>query len=183
MVTDTLLPCSVKIAKLIQKSSCDVVCIIDRQVPAELAEQFSEFRAFDKAFDSVVSCFKSQKLDLPIVYSPVQELTDYHDVRTYQKAAAKSLERAIKAGFKSPMLIVPTSHRFSNAELCTVLGALDQLYVPIQLREDVPAHAKQIKELSVLISKPNAEDILKEALVLESGRMVARDIGESVRES
>lgn len=91
-----LLPCSVKIAKLIQKSSCDVLCIIDRQVPPELVEQFGEFRSFDKAFDSVVSCFKSPKLDLPIVYSPVQELTDYHDVRTYQKAAAKSLERAIK---------------------------------------------------------------------------------------
>ncbi|XP_011203479.2 putative aminopeptidase W07G4.4 isoform X2 [Bactrocera dorsalis] len=177
MGIERLLPCSVKIAKLIQKSSCDVLCIIDRQVPPELVEQFGEFRSFDKAFDSVVSCFKSPKLDLPIVYSPVQELTDYHDVRTYQKAAAKSLERAIKAGFKSPLLLVPASNRFTNAELCTVLGALDQLYVPIQLREDVPEQAKRIKELSLLISTPKAEEIIKDALVLESGRMVARDIG------
>ncbi|XP_054735193.1 putative aminopeptidase W07G4.4 isoform X1 [Anastrepha obliqua] len=174
---DELLPCSVKIAKQIQKTKCDVVCIIDRQVPTELAELFNEFRTFDQAFDSVVSCFKSHKLDLPIVYSPVQELTDYHDVRTYQKAAAKSMERAIKAGFESPMLVVPTSQRFSNSELCTVLGALDQLYVPIQLREDKPAEARRIKELSVLIDTPKAESILKEALVLESGRRIARDIG------
>ncbi|XP_004534214.1 putative aminopeptidase W07G4.4 isoform X1 [Ceratitis capitata] len=177
MVVETLLPCSVKVAKLIQKSSCDVLCIIDRQVPPELVEQFGECRAFDKAFDSVVSCFKSQQLNLPVVYSPIQELSDYHDVRTYQKAAAKSLERAIKAGFKSPLLLVPASKRFANAELCTVLGALDQLYVPIQLREDVPEQAKRIAQLSLLIETPRAEDIIKEALVLESGRMVARDIG------
>ncbi|XP_011290244.1 putative aminopeptidase W07G4.4 [Musca domestica] len=174
---DKLIPCTVQVAKMIQKSGCDVLCIIDRQIPSELVEQFNEFRSFDKAFDSVVSCFKSQKLNLPVVYSPVPELSDYHDVRTYQQAAAKSLQRAIKAGFKSPLLLIPESKKFRNVELCTVLGALEELYVPIQLREDVPDKRQRIENLSVLISNPKAEEIVKEALVLESGRFVARDIG------
>lgn len=114
---------------MIQKSGCDVLCVIDRQIPRELTEQFSEFRSFDKAFDSVVSCFKSKQLDLPVVYSPVPELTDYHDVRCYQQAAAKSLQRAIKAGFKAPLLYIPENNTFKNTELCSVLGALAELYV------------------------------------------------------
>lgn len=90
------MPCTVKLAKLIQKSSCDVICIIDKQIPSELVEQFNGMRTFDKAFDTMVSCFKSEKFDLPVVYSPIPELTDYHDVRCYQQAAAKSVSRAIK---------------------------------------------------------------------------------------
>ncbi|KAM7364405.1 dipeptidase B isoform 1-T2 [Cochliomyia hominivorax] len=177
MGLDKLVPCTVQLAKIIQKSGCDVLCIIDRQIPTELTEQFNEFRSFDKAFDSVVSCFKSKKLDLPVVYSPVPEITDYHDVRCYQQAAAKSLQRAIKAGFKAPLLLIPESKKFRNAELCTVLGALEELYVPIQLREDLPEKRQRVANLSVMISNPKAEEIFKEALILESGRFVARDIG------
>ena len=177
MGIDKLVPCSVQLAKIILKSGCDVLCVIDRQLPAELVEQFNEFRSFDKAFDSVVSCFRSPKLNLPIVYSPLPEMSDYHDVRCYQQAAAKSLQRAIKAGFKAPLLLVPDSKKFRNAELCTVLGALEELYVPIQLREDLPEKRQRVANLSVMINNPNAEEILKDALMLESGRFVARDIG------
>lgn len=174
---ERLVPCTVQLAKFIKKSGCDVLCVIDKQIPSELIDQFNEFRAFDKAFDSVVSCFKSQNLDLPVVYSPVPELSDYHDVRAYQQAAAKSLSRAIKAGYQSPLLLVPQSKLFSNTELCTVLGALEELYVPIQLREDVPEKKQRITNLSLMISNPKAEQIYQEALLLESGRFVARDIG------
>ncbi|XP_034486469.1 putative aminopeptidase W07G4.4 [Drosophila innubila] len=174
---DKLLPCSVKLSKILGKSGHDVLCIIDRAVPAELADTFEEHRSYDKAFDSVVSCFKSPRLDLPVIYAPVAELTDYADVRCYQKAAAQSLQRAIKSGFRSPLLVVPQSKRFTHAELCTVLGALEGLYVPIQLREDVPEKKQRISSLSVMINNPNAEEIIKDALLLESGRHVARDIG------
>jgi len=177
MGLDKLIPCTVQLSKVIQKSGCDVLCIVGRQIPAELVEQFNEFRSFDKAFDSVVSCFKSHKLNLPVVYSPLPELSDYHDVRCYQEAAAKSLQRAIKGGFKSPLLMVPESKNFANAELCSVLGALEELYVPIQLREDLPDKRQRVSNLSVMITSPKAEEIFKEALILESGRFVARDIG------
>ncbi|XP_030369864.1 putative aminopeptidase W07G4.4 [Scaptodrosophila lebanonensis] len=174
---DKLVPCSVRLSKIAQKSGCDVLCVIDRKVPAELAAQFNELRSFDKGFDSSVSCFKSEKLDIPVVYAPVPELTDYDDVRSYQKAARESLKRAIKGGFKSPLLVVPNNSRFAQTELCTVLGALEGLYVPIQLREDVPEKKSLISNLSLFIDNPRAEDIIREALVLESGRFVARDIG------
>ncbi|XP_037948715.1 putative aminopeptidase W07G4.4 [Teleopsis dalmanni] len=177
MGLDKLAPCSVQLARMIQKSGCDVLCIIDRQIPSELVEQFSEFRSFDKAFDSMVSCFKSSKLNMPVVYAPVPELTDYHDIRIYQQAAASSMQRAIKAGFKAPLLLVPESQKFVNTELCTVLGALEELYVPIQQRENLPNKKQLISNLSVLISSPKADEIFKEALILESGRFVARDIG------
>lgn len=174
---ERFMPCTVKLAKVIKQSGCDVLCVIDKQIPSELVDQFKEFRSFDKAFDSVVSVFKNQNLDLPVVYSPVPEIGDYHDVRAYQKAAASSLSRAIKAGFKSPLLIVPQSKYFANAEVCTVLGALEELYVPIQLREDVPEKKQRISEISLMIDNPKAEEIYKEALVLEAGRFIARDIG------
>jgi len=177
MGLDRLLPCSVKLAQMIPKSGCDVICVVGSYVPNELVEQLNEYRSFDKAFDTVVSCFKSTKLNLPVVYSPVAKLTDYHDVRSYELAAAKSLQRAIKAGFKSPLLLVPANPKFANTELCTVLGALDELYVPIQLREDVPNKKTRVTNLSLMINNPNAEAILQEALLLESGRFVARDIG------
>ncbi|KAH8360118.1 hypothetical protein KR093_010862, partial [Drosophila rubida] len=172
-----LLPCSVKLTKMLAQSGNDVLCVIDRAVPPELADTFEEHRSFDTAFDSVVSCFKSPMLNVPVIYAPVRELTDYADVRCYQKAAAQSLERAIKSGFRSPMLLVPQSKRFSQAELCTVLGALEKLYVPIHMREIDPSKERRISSLSLLINSPNAEEIMHEALVLESGRFIARDIG------
>ncbi|XP_013108486.2 putative aminopeptidase W07G4.4 [Stomoxys calcitrans] len=179
MGLEKLLPCSrVQVATTVKNSGCDVFCIIDRDcLPEELEEQFKESRLMDKAFDSVVSCFKSYTLNVPVVYSPLPELSDYHDVRAYQQAAAKAMQRVVKAGFKSPLLLVPHSENFKNTEVCTVLGALEQLYVPIQLREDVPDKSQQVKNLSVMYSSPHTADVVKEALVLESGRYVARDIG------
>ncbi|ALC46807.1 Dip-B, partial [Drosophila busckii] len=171
------LPCSVQLSKILAKSGHDVLCVIDRAVPAELVDTFNEHRAFDKSFDSVVSCFKSAKLDLPVIYSPVEDQSDYCDVRSYQQAAAKSLQRAIKAGYQKPLLLVPKSKRFAQSELCTVLGALEELYVPIQLREDVPDKKCRINSLSLMIDSPKADAIMQEALLLEAARFIARDIG------
>lgn len=52
-------------------------------------------------------------------------------------------------------------------------------FKPIQLREDVPDKRQRINNLSVMLSNPKAEEIVKEAILLESGRFVARDIGKS----
>lgn len=92
------------LSKYLLKSGSDVLCVIDRSVPAELAETFEEHRCFDKGFDSHISCFKSPSLDLPVIYAPVSELTDYDDVRCYQKAAAQSLKRAIKVSLEHVQL-------------------------------------------------------------------------------
>ncbi|XP_068153264.1 putative aminopeptidase W07G4.4 [Drosophila tropicalis] len=178
MGIEKILPCTLQLKKLMMRSGSDVLCIIDRAtLPEELRETFEEHRSFDKSFDSSVSCFKAPSLGIPVIYSPVPKLTDYDDVRSYQKAAKESIQKAIKAGFRTPLLVVPKSKRFPQAELCTVLGALEQLYVPIQLREADPSQKSLLANLSVQIDGPDADDILKDALILESGRFIARDIG------
>lgn len=78
----------------------DCLCIIDRNaVPNELKATFEEHRKFDKSFDSSISCFKVPNVDQPVVYAPVSELTDYDDVRSYQEAAKRSMEKVLKVGF------------------------------------------------------------------------------------
>lgn len=103
---------------------------------------------------------------------------DYDDVRKFGEAAKKGVLRALKAGVTSPLLVILPHQSYPQAELVTVLGALEALYVPLQLREDVPEKKTKIKTLSVLnIEGQNLDSILKEATALESGRVVARDIG------
>lgn len=41
----------------------------------------------------------------------------------------------------------------------------------------MPEKRQRIANLSVMMENPKAEEIFKEALILESGRFVARDIG------
>lgn len=195
-----------------------MLCVIDRSVPAELAETFEEHRCFDKGFDSHISCFKSPSLDLPVIYAPVSELTDYADVRCYQKAAAQSLQRAIKVSLEhvqfnrhSSLTMIILICRLASRRHCwwcrrasasrrqscalfwahcrssmwfvlriaavVICFANTTHLQPIQLREDVPQKSQRISSLSVLIDSPKAEEIIKEALVLESGRLIARDIG------
>ncbi|KAH8383829.1 hypothetical protein KR009_010724, partial [Drosophila setifemur] len=173
-----MVPCTLRLNKLMNRTGSDCLCIIDRDaVPNELKAAFEEHRSFDKSFDSSISCFKAPNVELPVVYAPVPELTDYDDVRSYQEAAKKSIQKVLKAGFQTPLLFVPKVNRFPQAELCTVLAALEQLYVPIQLREAGSCKDKGLTTLNVQIDDPKADEILKEALILEAGRFVARDIG------
>ncbi|KAH8361882.1 hypothetical protein KR200_006266, partial [Drosophila serrata] len=173
-----MLPCTLRLNKLMSRTGSDCLCIIDREaVPNELKDTFEQHRCFDKSFDSSISCFKAPNVDQPVVYAPVPELTDYDDVRSYQAAAKKSMQKVLKAGFQTPLLYVPKVKRFPQAELCTVLGALEELYVPIQLREAGAPKDTRVTTLSIEIDDPQADEILKEALILEAGRYVARDIG------
>lgn len=66
--------------------------------------------------------------------------------------------------------------KIAGVYLCSPLITLTHLQ-PIQLREDVPEKRQRLSSLSLLIDDPKAEEIFKEAIVLESGRLVARDIG------
>lgn len=126
-----------------------------------------------------VSCFTTSEFDAPIIYSPVGELKDYDDVRNYGNAAAKVMKRAIKAGAKSPLLILPNkSAKYDLAGMNTLMGALAELYVPIQLREDIPSKQQRFSVLGVYMDDQTKLDkLIQTAKVLESGRYVARDIG------
>ncbi|XP_055633218.1 putative aminopeptidase W07G4.4 [Toxorhynchites rutilus septentrionalis] len=157
----------------------DTVCVIDgTQVPVELEACFSTHRAVDDAFDSEICCFKSDVIDCRVVYAPVGKLTDFDDVRRYAEVAGNALNRAIKAGAKQPLLILPSSKDFLEADLVAVLGALAKLYVPLQLREDVPAKKQRFAQIGFFHTDASKlAKIIKEAKAFESGRHVARDIG------
>jgi len=174
-----LLPCKVNVIKSIDSTNCDALLCIDKQVPNTLLKSFEFQRSYDKAFDSEVSVFKDNNVPLPVVYSPVGNLSDYHDVRTYQKAVGKAINRAIKAGFKNPALVLPSAknNKFPNVTFCSVLGVLHELYVPIQLREDVPSLQERVQSLSFIVDDEETEKLVQKALLIESGKFVARDIG------
>ncbi|CAD7080078.1 unnamed protein product [Hermetia illucens] len=179
MGVDKLLPCAVNIVKDAHAGSIDALCIVDNEsVTKDFAKDFDELRKYDAAFDKEVSCLKLPSCSQRIIYSPVGKLDDYSDVRSYQVAAQKAVSRAIKAGAKRPAIVLPNSSLFRNAKLCTILGALHELYVPIQLREAVPTKKQRVESISILGDNPaESEKLLREAITIESGRLVARDIG------
>ncbi|XP_020897390.2 putative aminopeptidase W07G4.4, partial [Exaiptasia diaphana] len=112
-----------------------------------------------------------------VVHAPTGPVNrDYDDIRRYADAAVAGIKRAIKAGSKSPLLVVPSPNTFNNAWAATVLGVLHGLYVPIEIREDVPDRKQKVERLGIFMqSKENLEYVS----ALESGRLVCRDIGGS----
>ncbi|CAG2055127.1 unnamed protein product, partial [Timema podura] len=114
-----------------------------------------------------------------LVYSPTGKINkEYHDVRSFSEAAGRGIKRALKAGVKSPLLVLTSHERFKQSEIVTLLGALEALYVPIQFREDVPSKSTKVKELGVWSEDfTKTQELVKLAKILESGRYVARDIG------
>ena len=152
-----------------------MLVIQDEMLPRVIKEYVDAAMKFDKAFATEVSCFKCD--GRPTIYSPL-DIDDYSDVRDYHKAAKKAIERALKGGFTAPLIVLPSSPKFENGELLSLLGALDALYVPIQYREDVPIKAKRIEVLRVAMQDSEKVDtLIKTATMIESGLFVSRDIG------
>lgn len=144
-------------------------------MPKAVVTYVTETKKFDKAFSSDVSCFKCG--DVPTIFSPL-DLDDYSDVREYFRSAKKGVERAFKAGFSRPSIVLPSAPKFKNGELSSLLGALAALYVPIQYREAVPASARRIQQLFVSsTTQSNLTSLIETAVALESGLFISRDIG------
>jgi len=116
-----------------------------------------------------------------IVYSPLGPLNkDYSDVRVYAEAAEKGIKRALSAGMKRPYLsLTPSVDNpiYQHGNLVSILGALHALYVPLEVRENVPQKASKAEILG--LDCPSNTSLQKLALALESGRIAGRDIGGS----
>ncbi|XP_052902934.1 putative aminopeptidase W07G4.4 [Anopheles moucheti] len=188
MGVESYLPCDVVpvenlTASLNQTDRYDTLCVIDgTALPKELVRQIDEQQKFDAGIASEVSCFPLQleKNTVRVVYNCVGELTDFDDVRRYAEAAACALRRALKAGSKYPVLVLPfPTTRFPNATIVALLGALHELYVPLQLREDVPARSHRFSKIGVYFEShaQKLPDLLRLVQTVEAGRFVARDIG------
>ncbi|XP_058169775.1 putative aminopeptidase W07G4.4 [Anopheles ziemanni] len=184
------LPCRVKLLSRVERSvldseGYDAICVLDgsaselNEVSPALSQLFTQQKSFDKAFESELSCFRCIELNRRVVYSPVGHLTDYDDVRRYAEAAQAAVGRAIKAGSKTPLLVLPkSSERFVDAPLVALLGALHQLYQPLEVRATA-GKGHGVQSLGVYLPNVASADAwLQSALMLEAGRFVARDIGD-----
>lgn len=115
-----------------------------------------------------------------LVFSPTGPLDrDYDDVRRFSDAANAGMKRALAAGAKKPLLMVEGSlpgQKGEEAALAGLLGALAALYVPLEIRDLGEAKSTKVTGLGWA----GAQGIIDEALAIETGRVVCRDIGGSI---
>jgi len=132
----------------------------------------------DKALSSVTLV----PVNLPakrLIFSPTGPLDrDYDDVRRFSDAGAAGVKRALAAGSKNPLLVVHGSVPGQSgdcAALAGLLGALSAVYVPLEIRD--LGQEKQSKVTG--LGWAGDTSIMEEALAIETGRVVSRDIGGS----
>lgn len=123
-----------------------------------------------------------------LIWSPTGPTNrDYDDVRRYKDAAIKGVKRACKAGSASPGIVVYSSpkqresKKYKDSILVTLLGAMEAVYVPIEVREALPEKEKKVSRLGVAYRAPeiNSATLVETACSIEFGRLMARDIGGS----
>ncbi|XP_056634675.1 putative aminopeptidase W07G4.4 [Diorhabda sublineata] len=147
----------------------------------KLKQIVEEALKFDPSLKSEIAVLQT---DLPakrLVYSPTGPIdSDYDDVRIFKNSAAAGVKRALKAGIKKLLLVLEEFPAFENAELVTLLGALEALYTPIQVREHDPSKQQKVDYLGVYThNSDKTKGLISLAVVLETGRRVACDIGDS----
>ena len=100
---------------------------------------------------------------------------DYDDVRRVGDAARAGLLCARDAGARRPLLMVTGAGRYAQAEQSALLAALAGLWVPLEAREaHGEARFSQIERVGLWA--PQAQEIVRRARALESGRSLARDL-------
>jgi len=115
-----------------------------------------------------------------VVYSGTGALDqDIDDVRRFGEAMEKGIKRALQAGAKRPLLAMSGTDEFTRSKLVTILGAFKAMYVPLEMREDVPAKAVKVEKFGVLDEGGKLAKDTKLAAAIEEGKTVCRDIGGS----
>ncbi|XP_014221946.1 putative aminopeptidase W07G4.4 isoform X1 [Trichogramma pretiosum] len=182
----TYIPTDLLVETNVCSPDYDGVVLVSGKPPGqgEEPEPFKSVLYCSGQLDSgLFDCGAVLPINLPakrLVYSPTGAINpDYDDVRVFKEAAAKGIKRALKAGVKCPLLVLLPDSRFENVELVTLLGALEALYVPLEVREISAERTHKAKRLGVWspICATKLQGVVKLAQALESGRYVARDIG------
>ncbi|XP_072391628.1 putative aminopeptidase W07G4.4 isoform X1 [Diabrotica undecimpunctata] len=137
--------------------------------------------SFDQSLKTEIGVLQT---DLParrVIYSPTGPIdTDYDDVRIFKNSAAAGIKRALKTGVKKLLVVLEEYPAFENTELVTLLGVLEALYTPIQVREHDPSKTNKVDLVGVYTENPDkTKAIVGQAQVLEISRRVACDIGDS----
>lgn len=107
-----------------------------------------------------------------LVLAPLGPLTPYDDVRSVAEAARTGLARALAAGATAPALALQPHARWPRAALVALLGALEALHVPLQIRETFPERAHRVRALGVYGEGLRAPlpALLQDAAALEEAR-------------
>jgi len=115
-----------------------------------------------------------------LVFSPTGPVDrDYDDLRRFSDAGAAGIKRALAAGSKRPLVLVSGTMPGKSAtqvELATLLGCLEAAYTPLEMRES--SKEKAAGKLEIL-GWAGSDSVLQQALIIEAGRVVCRDIGGS----
>lgn len=112
-----------------------------------------------------------------IILAPTGKITAYHDAGIIRDAAYKGMIRALEAGSKKPLLIVQNAVNFPDGQLVCILGALEALYTPLQVRErDSNKTFIRIGFYSEEKKTESFERTVRNAIALEGARVLARDI-------
>lgn len=185
-------PCRVKGITDLNTPDADAIVLVTDSVeklPGHLAALQSPLVALRAVNAALETEGGVMPLSLPagrLVFAPTGPLNrDYDDVRRFAEAAEKGLKKAIAAGSRSPLLVTVPYPKYQYSVLNSVLGALQGLYVPIEVREHAvkTSNAKRLTKVDQLLvfgeQHAALERTIQTALGLESGRFVARDIGGS----
>jgi len=175
-------------------SNYDALVVVATQLPeltgalGNLAtKNLQAFQEVNKNFDGEVTVVVSD--DVPgkrLIYSPTGPVDrDFDDVRRFTDAALAGVKKALSLGARSPLVATFGSKQYQQANLVTLLAALEATYVPLQLRESNAERSTKIDRLGVhLGGATSANGVANQKLVnyaraLELGRAVGRDIGGS----
>ncbi|CAH0597815.1 unnamed protein product [Chrysodeixis includens] len=148
--------------------------------PGALAEAVRAARELDAGLDDAPALLRCGSVaGARLVLAPTGPLTPYHDVRSVGEAARAGLQRAMAAGARRPALVLQPHPLWPDADLVALLGALEALYVPLEVRESFPERGHKVQALGVYGEglSGSLEDLLRDAAGLERARAVARDLG------
>ena len=112
------------------------------------------------------------------MYSTIDLLTILFSFFSYANAAKAGIKKAVATGSKSPLMLYNVT-QFQHGGIVTILGALEALYVPLEMREQVPEKARKVTKLGIFGDPQKSGENVDMVKALEAGRIVSRDIGGS----
>lgn len=181
------LPCPVSVVTSLNDASGNhdgIVLVTDKISNLKGQLEFmqaplNELKKIDKSVEQTATLIPLSSSDSSynrVVFAPTGPLDrDYDDVRRYYDAALTGVKRAVDAGMTSPLLVVPQDARYPLAPLVASLGAMQGLYVPLEVREAKPDKKSKVDTIGVW-SDGSCDRLLDLCKAYEGGRSVTRDI-------
>ncbi|XP_071480579.1 putative aminopeptidase W07G4.4 [Diadema antillarum] len=191
--TGNCLPCTVMVTKEFRTDiDCDGIILVAESVDLITDAELAFLRTAIERQKKIDASVGKEVMLLALPDTPFQRLVfsptgptnrDYDDHRRFSDAAGAGLKRAKDAGMSKPLLIVIPSPDYPNATLVGALGLLQVAYVPFEIRADVPEKSSKLSQVTILATGEDtaktAKNLQKYIEGIESGRLVARDIGGS----